>query len=119
MWDKSPYDAPYPPTSFHFHDPVFGRLRASYVDVSFELNLMRQSTSINAHERFLRIITGRALAEYIIEISKREVQISTSAIGSSRRLTRIGHSCASCIPRATPLPFRVQVSSVSARRQMQ
>ena len=35
--------SPYPPTRFHFHDPIFDRLQSSYADVNFELDLMRNS----------------------------------------------------------------------------
>lgn len=43
IWDKSLYDSPFPPTFFHYHDPIFGRLQSSYEDVNFELNLIRLS----------------------------------------------------------------------------
>ncbi|KAL3908151.1 MAG: hypothetical protein SGPRY_009909, partial [Prymnesium sp.] len=43
IWDKKTYDSPYSPTKFHYHDPIFGRLQASYDDVNFELNLMKNS----------------------------------------------------------------------------
>ena len=35
IWDALPYQSPYPPTSFHYHDPIFGRLQSSYADVHF------------------------------------------------------------------------------------
>ena len=43
IWDKEPYDSPYPPTFFHYHPPIFGRLQSSYDDVNFEMDLMRRS----------------------------------------------------------------------------
>ena len=43
LWDKEPYESPYPPTYFHYHDPIFDRLQSSYEDVLFELNLIRRS----------------------------------------------------------------------------
>jgi hypothetical protein len=44
IWDSVPYQSPYPPTSFHYHDPIFGRLQSSYADVNFELDVMRRSS---------------------------------------------------------------------------
>ena len=43
IWDKEPWQSPYPPTWFHYHDPIFDRLQSSYEDVLFELNLIRRS----------------------------------------------------------------------------
>ena len=43
IWGDDEYDSPYPPTKFHFHDPIFDRLQASYEDVNFEINHMRNS----------------------------------------------------------------------------
>ena len=43
LWSKEPYNSPYPPTVFQWHDPIFDRLQSSYEDVNFELDLMRQS----------------------------------------------------------------------------
>ena len=43
IWDKEPFQSPYPPTWFHYHDPIFDRLQSSYEDVLFELNLIRRS----------------------------------------------------------------------------
>ena len=43
IWDSTPFQSPYPPTRFHFHDPIFDRLQSSYADVNFELNVMRRS----------------------------------------------------------------------------
>ena len=44
IWDVEPYNSPYPPTRFHFHEPIFDRLQSSYEDVNFEIDLMRRST---------------------------------------------------------------------------
>ena len=44
LWDSVPYQSPYPPTYFHYHDPIFGRLQSSYADVNFELDVMRRSS---------------------------------------------------------------------------
>ena len=44
LWDREPFDSPYPPTHFHYHDPIMGRLQSSYEDVNFELDLMRTSS---------------------------------------------------------------------------
>ena len=43
LWDREPFESPYPPTHFHYHDPIPDRLQASYEDVNFELDWMRQS----------------------------------------------------------------------------
>ena len=43
IWADEHFDSPYPPTRFHFHDPIFDRLQSSYDDVNFELDLMRGS----------------------------------------------------------------------------
>ena len=43
IWDKEPFDSPYPPTYFHYHEPIFDRLQSSYEDVLFELKLIRTS----------------------------------------------------------------------------
>ena len=43
LWSKDAYDSPYPPTRFHWHDPIMDRLQSSYDDVNFELDLMRRS----------------------------------------------------------------------------
>ena len=43
IWDKEPFQSPYPPTYFHYHPPIFDRLQSSYADVLFELNLIRRS----------------------------------------------------------------------------
>ena len=43
LWDTDEYNSPYPPTKFHFHDPIFDRLQSSYEDVNFEINYMRKS----------------------------------------------------------------------------
>ena len=43
IWDKEPFQSPYPPTYFHYQDPIFDRLQSSYEDVLFELNLIRRS----------------------------------------------------------------------------
>lgn len=43
IWADARYDSPYPPTKFHYHDPIFDRLQASYDDVNFEINHMRTS----------------------------------------------------------------------------
>lgn len=43
LWTKDVYDSPYPPTHFHWHDPIMDRLQSSYDDVNFELDLMRRS----------------------------------------------------------------------------
>ena len=43
LWDKEPFQSPYPPTHFQYHDPIFDRLQSSYEDVKFELNLIRRS----------------------------------------------------------------------------
>ena len=43
LWDKEPFQSPYPQTHFHYHDPIFDRLQSSYEDVNFELDLMRSS----------------------------------------------------------------------------
>ena len=43
LWDKVPFQSPYPQTHFHYHDPIFDRLQSSYEDVNFELDLMRRS----------------------------------------------------------------------------
>ena len=43
IWDDTPFDSPYPPTKFHFHDPIFDRLQSSYEDVNYELDHMRRS----------------------------------------------------------------------------
>ena len=42
IWDKEPYDSPYPPTHFIYHDPIMDRLQSSYEDVNFELDWMRK-----------------------------------------------------------------------------
>ena len=44
IWAQSHFDSPYPPTKFHYHDPIFDRLQSSYDDVNFELDLMRGSS---------------------------------------------------------------------------
>ena len=44
LWDREPFESPYPPTHFHYHDPIMGRLQSSYEDVNFELDVMRTST---------------------------------------------------------------------------
>jgi hypothetical protein len=44
IWVDEHFVSPYPPTRFHFHDPIFDRLQSSYADVNFELDLMRSST---------------------------------------------------------------------------
>ena len=43
IWDREPFESPYPPTHFHYHDPIPDRLQASYEDVNFELDWMRGS----------------------------------------------------------------------------
>ena len=43
LWSKEVYDSPYPPTKFHWHNPIFDRLQSSYEDVNFELDCMRKS----------------------------------------------------------------------------
>ena len=43
LWDREPFQSPYPPTHFHYHDPIFDRLQSSYDDVNFELDTMRSS----------------------------------------------------------------------------
>ena len=43
IWAEEHFISPYPPTKFHFHDPIFDRLQSSYDDVNFELDLMRSS----------------------------------------------------------------------------
>lgn len=43
MWNASQFKSPYPPTAFHYHPPIFGRLQSSYEDVNFEMNTMRRS----------------------------------------------------------------------------
>ena len=43
IWDKEPFQSPYPPTYFHYHPPIFDRLQSSYDDVLFELELIRRS----------------------------------------------------------------------------
>jgi hypothetical protein len=43
IWDKEPFDSPYPPTHFVYHDPIMDRLQSSYEDVNFELDWMRSS----------------------------------------------------------------------------
>ena len=43
IWADEHFVSPYPPTRFHFHDPIFDRLQSSYDDVNFELDLMRNS----------------------------------------------------------------------------
>ena len=43
IWAVEHFNSPYPPTRFHFHDPIFDRLQSSYDDVNFELDLMRGS----------------------------------------------------------------------------
>ena len=43
LWDKVDYDSPYPPTEYHYHEPIFDRLQSSYEDVNFELDVMRNS----------------------------------------------------------------------------
>ena len=43
LWCKEAYASPYPPTMFHWHNPIFDRLQSSYEDVNFELDLMRSS----------------------------------------------------------------------------
>ena len=44
IWDTGHFNSPYPPTRFHFHDPIFDRLQSSYDDVNFELQRMRTSS---------------------------------------------------------------------------
>ena len=41
IWDKEPYNSPYPPTHFIYHKPMKDRLQSSYEDVNFELDHMR------------------------------------------------------------------------------
>ena len=41
IWAKEPFDSPYPPTNFIWHDPIMDRLQSSYEDVNFELKWMR------------------------------------------------------------------------------
>ena len=41
LWLHETYNSPYPPTKFHYHDPIFDRLQSSYEDVNFELDTMR------------------------------------------------------------------------------
>ena len=43
IWDKEPYNSPYPPTRFVYHDPMEGVLQSSYEDVNFEMRWMRMS----------------------------------------------------------------------------
>ena len=43
IWAKEPFESPYPPTYFHYHNPIFDRLQSSYDDVNFELELIRWS----------------------------------------------------------------------------
>ena len=43
MWEAAHFVSPYPPTKFHFHNPIFDRLQSSYEDVNFEVDLMRGS----------------------------------------------------------------------------
>ena len=43
MWEAVHFVSPYPPTKFHFHNPIFDRLQSSYADVNFEVDLMRGS----------------------------------------------------------------------------
>lgn len=43
IWEKEAFTSPFPPTKFHYHDPIFDRLQSSYEDVNFELDLMRKS----------------------------------------------------------------------------
>ena len=43
IWDTDQFNSPYPPTKFHWHDPIFDRLQASYDDVNFEIKHMRSS----------------------------------------------------------------------------
>lgn len=43
IWEKEPFDSPYPPTHFHYHEPIMDRLQSSYDDVNYELNHMRRS----------------------------------------------------------------------------
>ena len=44
IWETDQYNSPYPPTRFHFHDPIFDRLQSSYEDVNFGIDLMRRSS---------------------------------------------------------------------------
>lgn len=43
IWHDDPYNSPYPPTHFHYHDPIWDRLQSSYEDVNYELKHMRSS----------------------------------------------------------------------------
>ena len=43
IWVEEHFNSPYPPTRFHYHDPIFDRLQSSYEDVNFELDHMRGS----------------------------------------------------------------------------
>ena len=43
IWDSEPFDSPFPPTKFYYHDPIFDRLQSSYEDVNFEMDVMRRS----------------------------------------------------------------------------
>ena len=43
VWAEAHFVSPYPPTKFHFHNPIFDRLQSSYVYVNFEIDLMRGS----------------------------------------------------------------------------
>lgn len=43
LWTKERFASPYPPTHFHYHQPIFDRGQSSYADVNFCLHLMRAS----------------------------------------------------------------------------
>ena len=44
LLEKPTFASPYPPTHYHYHDPIFGRLQSSYEDVNFEVKQMRTSS---------------------------------------------------------------------------
>ena len=52
LWSKEVYDSPYPPTKFHWHNPIFDRLQSSYEDVNFELDCMRKSDSKSDYHKY-------------------------------------------------------------------
>ena len=43
IWNKEPFNSPYPPTYFHYHEPIWDRLQSSYEDVQYELKHIRET----------------------------------------------------------------------------
>ena len=61
IWAKEPFESPYPPTYFHYHDPIFDRLQSSYddvIDVNSSLNSYDGRDSIVSRTASRLAVTG-------------------------------------------------------------